>query len=59
MPHRALKLLPDQAPAATIAILRSNSLPTLVQKEIERMILAGELSVGAKLNEVAVAAFVL
>jgi len=55
VPHRALKLLPDQAPAATIAILRSNSLPTLVQKEIERMILAGELSVGAKLNEVAVA----
>ena len=56
MPHRALKLLPvDPAPAATIAILRSNSLPTLVQKEIERMILAGELAVGAKLNEVAVA----
>ena len=56
MPHRALKLLPsDPPPAATIAILRSNSLPTLVQKEIERMILAGELAVGAKLNEVAVA----
>jgi phosphonate utilization transcriptional regulator len=56
VPHRALKLLPaDPAPAATIAILRSNSLPTLVQKEIERMILAGELAVGAKLNEVALA----
>lgn len=45
----------EPPPATTIAILRSNSLPTLVQKEIERMILSGELAVGAKLNEVAVA----
>jgi phosphonate utilization transcriptional regulator len=56
MPHRVAKSLPlEPAPAATIAILRSNSLPALVQKEIERMILSGELTVGAKLNEVAVA----
>ena len=40
---------------ATIALLRSNSLPTLVHRELERMILAGELAVGAKLNEEAVA----
>jgi phosphonate utilization transcriptional regulator len=54
VPHRALKLPPaDPAPAATIAILRSNSLPALAQREIERMILTGELAVGAKLNEVA------
>jgi len=56
MPKSALKLLPAEAPpAATIALLRSSSLPMLVQKELERMILAGELSVGAKLNEIAVA----
>ena len=40
---------------ATIALVRSNSLPTLVHRELERMILAGELAVGAKLNEEAVA----
>src|ERR1700681_2017900 len=41
--------------AATIALVRSNSLPMLVQKELERMILAGDLGAGAKLNEAAVA----
>jgi phosphonate utilization transcriptional regulator len=46
----------DEPPAATIALLRSRSLPMLVQKELERMILAGELAVGTKLNEVALAA---
>ena len=35
--------------------LQTNSLPALVQREIERMILAGELAAGAKLNEAAVA----
>jgi phosphonate utilization transcriptional regulator len=43
------------APKATIALVRSNSLPTLVQKELERMILAGDLPAGGKLNEAAVA----
>jgi phosphonate utilization transcriptional regulator len=38
-----------------IALLQSSSLPTLVQKELERMILAGDLAAGAKLNEVALA----
>jgi phosphonate utilization transcriptional regulator len=40
---------------ATIALVQANSLPTLVQKELERMILAGDLAAGAKLNEAAVA----
>jgi phosphonate utilization transcriptional regulator len=39
----------------TIAVLQTHSLPGLVQREIERMILAGELEAGAKLNEVAIA----
>jgi phosphonate utilization transcriptional regulator len=42
---------------AAIALVRSNSLPMLVQKELERMILAGELAIGAKLNEAAMAEF--
>src|SRR5438309_206338 len=42
-------------PTATIALVQSSSLPMLVQKELERMILAGELGVGAKLNEAAMA----
>lgn len=42
-------------PGRTIAVLQSNSLPTLVQRELERMILAGDLAAGAKLNEVAIA----
>ena len=51
--HRAQRragALPD-----TIAVLQSNSLPTLVQRELERMILAGDLAAGAKLNEVTIA----
>jgi len=44
-----------RAPAATIALVQANSLPTLVQKELERMILAGDLGAGAKLNEAAIA----
>jgi phosphonate utilization transcriptional regulator len=43
-------------PDGTIAVLQSNSLPTLVQRELERMILAGDLAAGAKLNEEAIAA---
>ncbi|MCC6196970.1 MAG: phosphonate utilization associated transcriptional regulator [Burkholderiales bacterium] len=42
-------------PDRTIAVLQSNSLPALVQRELERMILAGDLAVGAKLNESAIA----
>lgn len=39
----------------TIAVLQSNSLPMLVQRELERRILAGEYPVGGKLNEAAIA----
>jgi phosphonate utilization transcriptional regulator len=41
---------------AAIALVQSSSLPALVQKELERMILAGDLSAGSKLNEVDIAA---
>ena len=35
------------APAAeSIALVRTSSLPMLVQRELERMILAGELEIG-------------
>jgi len=56
MPRTALKRSSASPPAATIALVQSSSLPALVQKEIERMILAGDFAAGAKLNEVAVAA---
>ena len=45
----------NRPPDGTIAVLQSNSLPTLVQRELERMILAGYLAAGAKLNEVTIA----
>jgi len=38
-----------------IALVQSSSLPMLVQQELERMILAGELPAGSKLNEAAIA----
>ncbi len=44
-----------RAPDGTIAVLQSNSLPALVQRELERMILAGDLPAGAKLNEATIA----
>jgi len=39
-----------------IALLQSNSLSTLVQRELERMILAGDLAAGKRLREVEIAA---
>jgi phosphonate utilization transcriptional regulator len=41
--------------ADAIALVQSSSLPGLVQKELERMIIAGDLPAGGKLNEAAVA----
>ncbi len=41
--------------AAAIALVKSSSLPMLVQKELEHSILAGELPAGSKLNEAAIA----
>jgi phosphonate utilization transcriptional regulator len=44
------------APHPTIALLQSNSLSSLVQGELERLIVSGELAPGAKLTEVTLAA---
>jgi phosphonate utilization transcriptional regulator len=48
----------DAAPdaGAAIALVRQQSLTSLVQREIERRIIAGELEPGAKLNEAELAA---
>ena len=46
----------DGVPHPTIALLQSSSLTSVVQQEIERRILAGELAPGAKLIEAALAA---
>ena len=54
-PSPAAKPSPNGNGAHTIRVLQSNSLPTLVQRELERMILAGDLPAGAKLNEATIA----
>jgi phosphonate utilization transcriptional regulator len=43
------------APASALQILQAHSLPSAVQAEIERLILAGDLPVGQRINEVALA----
>jgi len=43
------------SPDGAIALLQTNSLSMLVQRELERRILAGELGAGAKLNEATIA----
>ncbi len=53
VPRRAARKA--AAPANAIALLQSNSLPTLVAHELERMIVAGDLVAGAKLNEESIA----
>jgi len=45
----------ERPAGATIALVRSHSLPMLVQRELERMILGGELRAGFKLNEADIA----
>ena len=45
----------NAVPHPTIALLQSSSLTSVVQREIERRILQGELAPGAKLNEAALA----
>src|SRR5262245_3364669 len=47
--------VPPNGGAAAIALLQTSSLPTLVQKELERMILAGDLPAGSKLSEATIA----
>ena len=46
---------PPRGGASAIALVQSASLPMLVQKELERMILSGELGAGRKLNEATIA----
>ena len=48
---------PQKRPAATATIdmLRENSLATLVQRELERRIISGEIAAGTKLNEADIA----
>ena len=43
-------------PHPTITLLQTSSLTSVVQSELERMILSGELAPGAKLTEMALAA---
>ena len=45
----------SSTPAEAIAFLRSRPLASLVQQEIERQILSGELPIGARLNELEIA----
>lgn len=47
---------PESAARNTIALLKASSLTQVVQREIERMILSGELAAGERLNENALAA---
>ena len=56
MPDPAHAPVPPDANAhGPIRLVQSSSLAMLVQREIERMILAGELSAGAKLTEASIA----
>ena len=47
---------PRGEPPEGVRLLKSHSLTMLVQRELERMILGGEIAVGEKLNEIAIAA---
>ena len=43
-------------PSSALDLLRNHSLTTLVQQELERQIIDGELAAGTKLNEADIAA---
>jgi phosphonate utilization transcriptional regulator len=51
----SLSLAPPNLASATIALLQSSSLTTVVQQDIERAILAGEYAPGSKLVEATLA----
>lgn len=51
-----MKTLSGASTHPTIALLQTSSLTSVVQAELERMILSGELAPGAKLTEMALAA---
>jgi phosphonate utilization transcriptional regulator len=55
---RAKTALPatSHPPASALDLLREHSLTTLVQRELERKIVSGELEAGTKLNEAEIAA---
>jgi len=48
--NAAMNSRPPAAPTA-LAFIQSNSLPMLVQEEIERLIMTGALAVGSRVNE--------
>jgi len=50
--NEARRIVADDHP---IALIQTNSLPALVQRELERMIVAGDLPAGTKLREAEVA----
>ncbi len=54
-PASARPAKPAPSASPSISALQSHSLPTLVQREIERMILTGDLAPGGKLSEAALA----
>lgn len=57
MPQSSEKQPPQPSPnGAAIELLRQHSLTTLVQRELERQIVSGEIASGAKLNEAEIAA---
>src|SRR5258707_7270611 len=43
--------MPQAAAPTTLQLVQSNSLPALVQIEIERLILRGHLAIGQRINE--------
>ena len=53
---KPVQAAPTNTHDAAIDVLREHSLTTLVQRELERQIIAGELEAGAKLNEAEIAA---
>src|ERR1700688_3057990 len=54
-PHANAHMTPAAAPTV-LQLVQSNSLPALVQVEIEQLILRGELAVGQRINESELAA---
>ncbi|MGZ5131672.1 MAG: phosphonate utilization associated transcriptional regulator [Caldimonas sp.] len=56
MPAAAAAAPAPSLPHPTITLLQTSSLSSVVQSELERMILSGELAPGARLTEVALAA---
>jgi len=48
--------MPYTTPPSALALLRSSTLPMVMQEEIERLIMTGELPVGSRINESELAA---